>query len=143
MDGDEHATEMTGNEDKRLSGILNGVESSLHLNPGNEYKMASYVSGLGITGGRESAPANKRDSFHEMYEYAPAGIETEVVHAAPAGTGGAVKVNGMLTPESPKMEKRLSMMFDRSSRPASVYRNENSKWEQSHNGLQRAETLAI
>jgi pimeloyl-ACP methyl ester carboxylesterase len=143
VDADEHATEMTRNEDRRLSGILNGVEGSLNLTPGSEYKMASHVNGLGITGGRESASANKRDSFHEMYEYAPAGIETEVVHATPAGTGGAIKVNGMLTPESPKMEKRLSVMFDRSSRPVSVYRNENSKWEQSHTRLQRAETLSI
>jgi pimeloyl-ACP methyl ester carboxylesterase len=143
VDADEHATKMTGNEDRRLSGILNGVEGSLNLTLSNEYKMASHVSGLGITGGRENGSVNKRDSFHEMYEYAPAGIETEVVHAAPARTGSAVKVNGMLTPESPKMEKRLSMMFDRSSRPVSVYRNENSKWEQGHTWLHRAETLAI
>jgi hypothetical protein len=34
-------------------------------------------------------------------------------------------------------------MFDGSSRPVSVYRNENSKWEQGSTRLQRAETLAI
>jgi hypothetical protein len=47
------------------------------------------------------------------------------------------------TPESRKLEKRLSNMFDRNSRPISVYRNENSRWEQSHTRLQRAEALAI
>jgi len=46
------------------------------------------------------------------------------------------------TPESRKLE-RLSSIFDRNSRPISVYRNENSRWEQSHTRLQRAEALAI
>jgi len=46
------------------------------------------------------------------------------------------------TPESWKLE-RLSSIFDRNSRPISVYRNENSRWEQSHTRLQRAEALAI
>ena len=143
VDADEHATEMTGNEDRRLSSISTGVDGTLNLASSNDYKMASHANGLGVIGSREQGSENKRDSFHEMYEYSPAGIETEVVYASPAGSGAAVQVNGMLTPESPKLEKRLSSMFDRNSRPASVYRNENSKWEQSHTRLQRAETLAI
>jgi pimeloyl-ACP methyl ester carboxylesterase len=143
VDEDEHATGMSGNEDARLSGIINGVEGSLNLTSSDDYKRADHINGLGITSSREHGAAKKRDSFHEMYEYAPAGIETEVVHAAAAGTGAAVKVNGMLTPESPKLEKRPLMISDRSSRPMSVYRNENSKWEKGHMSLQRAETLAI
>jgi hypothetical protein len=141
VDVDEHASEMTGNEDKRLSGILNDVDG-LNLTSNNDHKMTTQLRGLGVAGARENG-SSKRDSFHDMYEYAPAGIETEVVQPATAGTGAAVKVRGMLAPESARPEQRFSMMFDRSARPASVYRTENSKWEQRHARLERAETLTI
>ena len=140
-DSDVDADEMTGDEDRRLSGMINGMEGTLNLTSSIDFKMANPINGLGTTDSKANGSATKRDSFHDLYEYAPAGIETEVVQAAPAGTGGAVKVNGMLTPDSPKLKKRLSKMFDQSSRPVSVYRNENSKWEQGHTLLQSTELL--
>lgn len=139
-DIEDIVTEMTGNEDKRMSAVIDATESMHSFTSSNEYRPNN---GLGITTVRG---LKKKDSFEEHYEYSPAGIETEVVTVAEKESSDrTVKVNGLLTPESPKLEeKRLSGMFDRSSRPVSVYKNENSKWEQKSRGrTQRAETLAI